>query len=103
MNDCCVRLTLLAQLRLVERFVSLRSQLRPTTYALRPEPIISLAKIGFSHRRKQLRQTLAQGTGASVEVIDAALAKIGVEKTARPQELSIAQWQELCEIFTQSS
>jgi 16S rRNA (adenine1518-N6/adenine1519-N6)-dimethyltransferase len=63
------------------------------------EAIIALAKIGFSHRRKQLRQTLAQGIGASLEVIDAALAKIGVEKSVRPQELSIAQWTELRQLL----
>jgi 16S rRNA (adenine1518-N6/adenine1519-N6)-dimethyltransferase len=72
------------------------SEILPPT----PESVISLAKIGFSHRRKQLRQTLAQANVAKLDVIDAALAKIGAEKTVRPQELSIAQWRELREILS---
>lgn len=67
------------------------------------EPTISLAKIGFGHRRKQLRQTLAQAGVANLAVIDAALAKIGAVKAVRPQELSVEQWVELREIFPQSS
>lgn len=78
-----------------------RSDLHATRYTI--EPTISLAKIGFSHRRKQLRQTLAQANVADLAVIDSALAHIGVLKTVRPQELSIEQWCKLCEIFTQSS
>lgn len=74
--------------------------LRTTHYALRPEPIVSLAKIGFAHRRKQLRQTLAQANVATLEEIDAALVHIGAPKTVRPQELSIAQWGELTLLFS---
>lgn len=59
------------------------------------EAIIALAKVGFSHRRKQLRQTLAQANVASIEAIDAALSHIGATKAVRPQELSIEQWRML--------
>lgn len=56
------------------------------------EAIIALAKVGFSHRRKQLRQTLAQANVANIDAIDTALAQIGAGKTVRPQELAIEQW-----------
>ncbi len=80
--------------------IVLRLTPRRTTHdPQRTEPIIRLAKTGFSHRRKQLRQTLAQANIASLEVIDTALAQIGVPKTVRPQELSIAQWQGLRKII----
>lgn len=64
------------------------------------EPTIALAKIGFAHRRKQLRQTFAQAEIASLEAIDAAFARIGVAQTVRPQELSIGEWTELQKIFS---
>lgn len=76
------------------------TDLRPTSYALRFEHVISLAKIGFSHRRKQLRQTLAHAKVADLAAIDSAFEAIGVLQTVRPQELSIAQWCRLREIFS---
>lgn len=56
------------------------------------EAIIQFAKIGFLHRRKQLRQTLAHAGVASIEAIDAALSACGLAKTVRPQELSVEEW-----------
>ncbi len=59
------------------------------------EAIIGLAKIGFAHRRKQLRQTLAQANIASLPAIDAALMSLELPQTVRPQELSVDQWRGL--------
>ena len=59
------------------------------------ERIIALAKLGFTHRRKQLRQTLAQAKVASLAAIDHALEEIGHQKTVRPQELSTNDWEKL--------
>lgn len=56
------------------------------------EAVIALAKIGFAHRRKQLRQTLASSNVASLEIIDAAFEKLSLGRMVRPQELSIEQW-----------
>lgn len=56
------------------------------------ESIIALAKIGFAHRRKQLRQTLAPANVAALEAIDAAFEKLSLGRMVRPQELSIDQW-----------
>ena len=59
------------------------------------EAIIALAKIGFAHRRKQLRQTFAQANIAPLSVIDAVLASLELPQTVRPQELSVDQWRAL--------
>lgn len=56
------------------------------------EAVIALAKIGFAHRRKQLRQTLASSGIDSLEIIDAAFEKLSLGRMVRPQELSIEQW-----------
>ncbi len=56
------------------------------------EAIIALAKLGFAHRRKQLRQTLAQAGVSDLAVIDAAIETIGHPKTVRPQELKTEDW-----------
>ena len=56
------------------------------------EAVIALAKIGFAHRRKQLRQTLASSGVASLEAIDAVFEKCALGRMVRPQELSLEQW-----------
>lgn len=56
------------------------------------EAVIALAKIGFAHRRKQLRQTLASSGVAPLETIDAVFEKCSLGRMVRPQELSIEQW-----------
>lgn len=56
------------------------------------EAVIALAKVGFAHRRKQLRQTLASSGIASLETIDTAFEKITLGRMVRPQELSLEQW-----------
>lgn len=79
----------------VDSIVLRLSSRRLATNDQRPELIISLAKIGFAHRRKQLRSTLAAGNVATIERIDAVFESLGLAKTVRPQELSVEQWKEL--------
>ncbi|MEK7633102.1 MAG: hypothetical protein AAB473_04945, partial [Patescibacteria group bacterium] len=55
----------------------------------------ALAKIGFAHRRKQLRQTPAQPNAADLVAVDTAIEEIGYPKTVRPQELNTADWVKL--------
>lgn len=57
-----------------------------------PEAVIALAKIGFAHRRKQLRQTLVSSGVASIEDIDTTFEKLSLGRMVRPQELSLDQW-----------
>lgn len=59
------------------------------------EAIIKFAKPLFQNRRKQLAGTLTAVTGRSRPDIAALLAKQGIAATARPQELSVDQWQKL--------
>jgi 16S rRNA (adenine1518-N6/adenine1519-N6)-dimethyltransferase len=56
------------------------------------EQIIALAKKGFAHARKQLRQTLAQSGEGEREEIGKVLAGEGLSPLARPEELSLAVW-----------
>jgi len=51
-----------------------------------------LVKIGFSARRKQLKNNLANGLGLSIEKINKIFNKIGLQETARAQELTIGKW-----------
>jgi len=64
-------------------------RLKPKETNQENEGIIAFAKIGFAHRRKQLRQTLAQAQVADMEKIDAVFASIGLQRTVRPQEISL--------------
>ncbi|MEK9156670.1 MAG: 16S rRNA (adenine(1518)-N(6)/adenine(1519)-N(6))-dimethyltransferase RsmA [Patescibacteria group bacterium] len=56
------------------------------------EQMVALAKKGFAHARKQLRQTLAQGGEGEREEIGKVLAGAGLSPLARPEELSLAVW-----------
>lgn len=70
-------------------------KLKPKEADRENEGIIAFAKIGFAHRRKQLRQTLVQAQVADIEKIDAVFASIGLLKTVRPQEISLEDWMKL--------
>lgn len=63
----------------------------------RAEQIVALAKKGFAHARKQLRQTLAQSGEGEREEIGKVLEKEGLSPLARPEELSLAAWDALVE------
>lgn len=67
------------------------------------ESIIALAKAGFAHRRKQLRQTLAQAGVADLAAIDVAIGTIGYPKTVRPQDLDTDAWQRLSVILSEAT
>lgn len=54
------------------------------------ERVMQFAKVGFSSRRKQLRNTLR--SIADAEEIGNALKQIGKKESARPQELSVRDW-----------
>ncbi len=58
----------------------------------RAERIIALAKKGFAHPRRQLRQTLAQAGAGKREEIGDLLAAQGLSPLARPEEVSLEVW-----------
>ncbi|MPZ88084.1 MAG: 16S rRNA (adenine(1518)-N(6)/adenine(1519)-N(6))-dimethyltransferase RsmA [Nitriliruptorales bacterium] len=75
------------------------------TVALQPRPwnrdmdrgqVLALVEAGFAQRRKRLRNALARPERAPV-VVEAALARAGLEEGARAEELDLDQWAALAE------
>jgi 16S rRNA (adenine1518-N6/adenine1519-N6)-dimethyltransferase len=60
--------------------------------------IFSLARAGFSQKRKKLRNSLARELGSSPEEVEKLLAKAGIQPKSRAQELSIQDWQKIARI-----
>ncbi len=58
-----------------------------------------VARIGFSAPRKQLHNNLVSGLRITREVVEGALAKVGVAKMVRAQELSVEEWVKLSELL----
>ena len=56
------------------------------------EAFFALVRAGFSAPRKQLRNSLMQGTGASAETVVRALEEAGIDGQSRPATLGIAEW-----------
>jgi 16S rRNA (adenine1518-N6/adenine1519-N6)-dimethyltransferase len=54
-----------------------------------------LVKIGFSAKRKQLQNNLANGLHISRDQVKVALKKAGLKETARAQELALDDWNTL--------
>ncbi|MYC34304.1 MAG: ribosomal RNA small subunit methyltransferase A [Chloroflexi bacterium] len=52
----------------------------------------ALVRAGFAAPRKQLRNSLAQGTGAPAEVVSATLDDAGIDERRRPATLTLAEW-----------
>lgn len=61
------------------------------------EQIVALAKKGFAHARKQLKQTLAHAGEGDREEIGKVLTLAGLSPLARPEELSLMVWAALVE------
>ena len=56
------------------------------------EEFFALVRAGFSAPRKQLRNSLMQGTGASAEMVVASLDGAGIDPQRRPATLGIGEW-----------
>ena len=59
------------------------------------EQFFSLVRSGFSAPRKQLRNSLMQGAGASAAAVGSALEAAGIDGQRRPATLSIPEWGKL--------
>lgn len=59
------------------------------------ERFFVLARAGFSAPRKQLRNALSRGLGASPDEAERLLAAAGIEASRRAQTLSMAEWASL--------
>ncbi len=56
------------------------------------EEFFALVRAGFSAPRKQLRNSLAQGTGAPAEAVATSLYDAGIDPQRRPATLEIGEW-----------
>jgi 16S rRNA (adenine1518-N6/adenine1519-N6)-dimethyltransferase len=57
--------------------------------------LFGVAKACFTHRRKMLRNSLAQGLHIPVSTASGMLELAGIDPSRRPQTLSIAEWEAL--------
>jgi 16S rRNA (adenine1518-N6/adenine1519-N6)-dimethyltransferase len=67
------------------------------------EAVIALAKVGFAHRRQQLQKTLGGQAGHPSSSVADLLQELGHTKSARPQELTLADWFKLNSLLRQNS
>ncbi|MEI7818752.1 MAG: 16S rRNA (adenine(1518)-N(6)/adenine(1519)-N(6))-dimethyltransferase RsmA [bacterium] len=58
-----------------------------------------LVKIGFSQKRKQLKNTLSSGFQLTPDEVEKLLIKADLKPSARAQELSLQQWENLYRII----
>lgn len=65
---------------------------KPEVKVTEPGPFFGLVKAGFSSPRKQLRNSLAHGLGASSAVVGRLLASLDLDATRRPATLSLEEW-----------
>ncbi len=56
------------------------------------ERFFALVRAGFAAPRKQLRNSLMQGTGSDAEVVSRSLETAGIDERRRPATLTIAEW-----------
>lgn len=71
-------------------------------FAADPDKLFRLIKAGFGEKRKQLKNSLAGGLNASVDVTTGLLKSAGLKPLARAQELSLAEWQKLYAAVTRA-
>ncbi|MBU4360987.1 ribosomal RNA small subunit methyltransferase A [Patescibacteria group bacterium] len=63
------------------------------------DKFIKLVKIGFSSKRKMLKNNLANGLKIPAQKIEKILEKIGLDKKIRAQELLVEEWVKLFKCF----
>ena len=64
----------------------------PAAAVANREDFFALVRAGFSAPRKQLRNSLMQGTGGSAEAVSATLDDAGIDGKRRPATLGIGEW-----------
>ena len=67
----------------------------PAAAVVDREAFFALVRAGFSAPRKQLRNSLMQGTGVPAETVSGALNAAGIDGQRRPATLGIAEWAQL--------
>ena len=62
------------------------------------ERLFQIARITFSSRRKQLKNTLAAGLKITPAEVDVMLARTDIDPRVRPQDLELDEWLRLAEL-----
>jgi 16S rRNA (adenine1518-N6/adenine1519-N6)-dimethyltransferase len=65
---------------------------RPPVEVEDVDRFFEIVRAGFAQRRKQLRNSLAQGLGMRPKVVAEALSHCGIDPTRRAQTLSVEEW-----------
>lgn len=68
--------------------------LKPTPKDIDPHVFLKIVHTAFGQRRKMLRVTLKELLGA--EKVESILQSCNIDPTARPEQISIGQWETLC-------
>ena len=72
--------------------VKLAVRATPAATVVDRERFFALVRAGFAAPRKQLRNSLMQGTGADGDTVSGALAEAGIDGQRRPAMLTIGEW-----------
>jgi len=76
---------------------------RPRVAVPSTDAFFEVVRAGFSAPRKQLRNSLAQGSGILPGEAEALLRAAAIDPRRRPQELSVEEWAALCRVRAQSA
>ncbi len=71
----------------------------PPVEATRLKQVMRVVKAGFSQRRKKLANALAGGLQLELNEVRAKLTQLGFSENVRAQELSVADWAKLSQVF----
>lgn len=63
------------------------------------EAVLKIAKVFFQHKRKQMGGVLKRDFGLAADRVEHILHAVDLAPTARPQEVSVAQWRTLISSF----
>ena len=72
--------------------VKLAARATPATTVTDRDRFFALVRAGFAAPRKQLRNSLMQGSGADGDTVSGALAEAGIDGQRRPATLTIGEW-----------
>ncbi|MBI1884913.1 MAG: ribosomal RNA small subunit methyltransferase A [Chloroflexi bacterium] len=68
-----------------------------------PDTFLRFVQAGFAAPRKQLRNSLAIGLGEEAGAVESVLAGAGIERSRRPQTLSLEEWAALYRSYRQTA
>ena len=88
-----------AIIRLTPRTFEVEPQRLPEVRPRKNQELFNLIRIGFSEKRKQLAPILSKKLDIDKDTVLEAFKKTELKKTARAEELSLNQWQELEKIL----